>query len=458
MDIEAQLRAGLSARASDIGAASPDLAEDVVAGYRRQQRRRAVAVGAGVIAAAAAVLIPLTVTGAGSDTVAQGPASTTSAAGVEASYQPYDVAPRGNLAANDQYVQELLNRPWSTLPEFAGPPVQTRHVVYVNDGVDGVNALVIGWQDGAWQGLWLQGPAGSTVDDLESTGDAVPVDPDYTSRYTGSQLVMLGRPGDLIEVSPRQDIAADGSIVPAPFQTVSNSDGTATVPGAGLGTARIRVTRDGAVVADTVQYGGQYTQEGSADQLDLSPALEAAAGEPEEPLVRLTVQSVLNQLGLSPADVEVGVRWGGPIGNNNLDATAAIVTVQLPSGATVIVGTVGSQQQAGDTWVSITPCARQILPAGVDPATELIGMRCDLTSLANGASLGNQIIVVPPAGAASIGLTGSSGRVLDTRQLTGPAYVGPAPDGLSGVTAADPNGTQLAANPLLTIDDLQLTD
>ncbi|MEI4270606.1 hypothetical protein TEK04_02620 [Klenkia sp. LSe6-5] len=292
--------------------------------------------------------------------------------------------------------------------------------------------------------------------DLVAAGDATPVDPSWASMYTGSQLLLIGRPGDAIEVSARQDIAADGSIVAAPFVDVAEADGTGVVEGAGLGTARIRVVRNGAVVVDQTVVGGQEAQEGTAEQLDLSAALAAAAGDPEQSLVRMMAQEVLNRLGLAPSAVVVGVRWGGPIGNANLAATSAVVTVRLPSGATVVVGAVGSEQQAGDTFVTVAPCAQAILPAGTDVDRLLVAMRCDLTALADGRSLGNQLVVVPPVGTAEVQLTGAGGEVIDSRELTGPVYVEPAPDGVVGAVALAADDEVLARMPLLGVAPLQV--
>ena len=249
-----------------------------------------------MVAAVAAVVVPFAVTGG-----------------------PTDVAPRGSLASDTGYLAALVELSWSSLPEFTGPPVETRSVVWADDGVDGVVALVIGWQDGGWQGLWLEGPPGAEVADLVPSGDATGVDPGWASRYTGSQLLLIGRPGDVVEVSPRQDIDADGAIVPAPLVSVGRPDGTAVLDGAGLGTATVRVTRDGVVVVDTTLVGGQEVQEGTADQLDLSAALGAAADDPGEPLVRLLVQGVLNRLGLAPTEVVVVP----PAGTATLQLTGA---------------------------------------------------------------------------------------------------------------------------------------
>lgn len=455
MDIETRLRHDLAHRAGDISAAPTDLHEQVLAGHHTQRRHQMGLAALAAALVAIVALVPLTV-GSNGPSVG-GPAATT-APGVEAGYVPWDVAPRGSLAGDAAYLQALVQKPWSSLPEYAGPPVETRHVVFAGEIGGEVEALVIGWQDGGWQGIWWEGPADVAAADLAATGDAMPLDPDFVQQYTGSVLLMIGRPGDTIEISPRQDIAADGSIVPAPFVPVADATGVGTVDAAALGTARIRVTRDGQVVVDQVLHGGQQTREGTADQLDLSAALGAAAGEPEEPMVRLMVQSFLNQTGLGIDEVTVGVRWGGPIGNRNLAATSAVVTIGVPSGATVVLGGVGSEQTNGDTWVAIAPCGQAVLPAGTDVDALLVAMRCDLTSIKDGAGLGSQVVVVPPAGAAAVQLTGGSGGVIDTRELTGPAYVGAAPDGLAGVTALDATGGVLTEAPLLGMADLQLAD
>ena len=59
-------------------------------------------------------------------------------------------------------------------------------------------------------------------------------------------------------------------------------------------------------------------------------------------------------------------------------------------------------------------------------------------------------------GTATLQLTGAGGAVIDTRELTGPAYVGPAPDGLLGAVALGADGQVVAQAPLLGLEPLQL--
>lgn len=458
MDIETQLRHDLAGRADDIQAAPASMFDDVVAGARHQHRRRLGALAVGACAVVAAVAIPLVVqTGPAPST---GPiAGGTTAPAVEARYEPYEVGPRGSLAGDPAYLRALLERPWSSLPEYAGPPVETRQVVFAGNVGDGVQALVIGWQNGQWTGLWLQGPTGAAPEELEPTGDATPVDPIRPLlQFLPTALLVLGEPGDTIELSANQQIAADGSITRAPFQGVEAPDGVATIPAEGLRTAQLRISRSGQVVLDTVLWGGQQYREGTAEQIDLSGALSGAVGDPDQDVVRLMVQGVLNQTGISATDVTVGVRWGGAIGNRNLPATAAVVTVGLPSGATVLLGSQANSQQVdgGDSWTTNAPCLQSILPAGTDVDGMVIVMRCDLSDLSNGASLGSQLVVVPPAGTASLRLIGTSGSVIDERSMSGPAYVGASPDGLAAVAALDGAGNVLAESPVQAVAGIQL--
>lgn len=446
MDIEQRLRMDLAERAHDIVEA-PGLLGSVLEGHRRQNRRRVGLLAAGVCAAVVAVAVPLATADLGTGDAGGGADRT--AALVD--YEPYPVAPRGNLADDAAYVSGLLERDWFASPEFPEPPLDTRQVLFAAEVPGGIQALVTGWQDGTRIGLWLHGPAGVTPAELEPSNEPnpVPTDEPLSSTWTKDgvgALIVLARPGDTIEVSPRQDIAPDGTVVQAPFEIVGGADGVAVVDAARLNpmTSALRITRDDVVVREGIAGGGG-SEGGGAGEVDVDDALAGATGDPDPALVRQLVDFVLHELGLTADQIAVDVLWGGPVGNRNRpDVVAAALTVRLPSGAVVAVGGYSDVQQpnGGDALTSIGLCLRQILPAGT--VVTSVAMRCDLYSLEDGAGLGSQLIVVPPEGTARLQLIGASGAVLDTRQFDGPVWVGPAPDGLGSVAALDADGQMLA--------------
>jgi len=455
MDIEQRLRNDLADRAADIDTA-PDLLDSVLDGHRRQNRRRAGLLAAGVCAAVAAVAIPLGAGGFADTGGGSGREWTASAVG----YEPYAVGPRGDLVDDAGYVEGLLERDWYPSPDLPEPAPETRQVLFAGEVPGGVRALVSGWEDGRRTGLWLYGAPGAGPGELDALGDPAPLpdgDPiSFLSIVDGSgALVVLAEPGDLIEVSSGVTVAANGSTVRTPFEPVGGPDGLAVVDAASLSprTTAVRVSRDGTVLSDGPVGSAIVGGGGGSDSF---ASLDGAVGSPDPALVQQLVDGVLEELDLTPEQVDVDVLWGGPIGNRNRpDVIAAALSVRLPSGAVVAVGGYSDVQQpdGGDQLTSIAPCLRQVLPAGAEP--DSVAMRCDLYSLGDGANLGSQLVVVPPPGTTQLRLVGVSGSVLDTRAVDGPAWVGPAPDGLGSVTALDDDGEILAEIPLGTVESLR---
>lgn len=453
MDVEAQLRAGLSSRAADIDTAPAGLVDDVLAGHRRSVHRRRAALAAGVLAVVVAVAVPLGTTAAGPG----GGSSSEAPAQLASERYPYE--PRGSLAEDADYVDGLLARDWWPASVGPQPAVDTRQVVFAGEVPGGVMALVTGWLDGARVGQWLGGPVGDPAD-LGPIAEPVPVPDDRAVSYLWSvdgvgALVVVSAPGDVVEVSPAQDITAAGQVVRAPYAVVGGPDGTAVVDVAGLNPASydVRVTRDG----QPVEVGGGGMLGGGGADPDVSGPVAEAAGDPDPDVVRQLVQGVLQRTGLSADQVDVGVRWGGPVGNRTQAADAAVVTVGLPSGATVlVVGASYTQDGVGEFSTATITCGQAVLPAGAVVDDQLVVARCDLSSVADGASLGSQVVVVPPAGTTDVQLTGAGGAVIDDRELTGPAYVGPAPDGVQGAVALGAGGAVVAQAPLLGVQQLQV--
>ena len=466
MDLETRLRLDLAARADDITAAPVDLVDAVLDGHRSGRRQRAslLAVAAAVVAVAVAVPVALQGGGGGQTATPGATASASPASGPVVPYQRYDLPPRGSLAGDPGYLQGLLDRPWSPGDPAAGPPPATRQVVFAGEVPGGVQALVVGEQDGGLVGLWLNGLTGTAPADLDASNEAGPVDLTRPVAFTHTQdgaraLVVIGRPGDVIEVSTGQTIGADGSIARLPYEVVGDDTGVAVVDAAGLSprTTRVRVTRDGAEVEVSGEGGSSG---GALVEPDLTGAFTGATGSPDAGLVRMLVQPLPDELGTPAADLEVHVLWGGSIAvAEQPDAEAVVLTVRLPSGAVLLLGGRGEQRAAesdGGGFTSGGPCAQALLPTGTDVSATGVAMVCVLDD-PQGADgeLGRQLVVVPPAGTADLWAVDRDGDVLETYAALGSALVVPAPDGVTAVAALDAGGAVLAEVPVTGQQQLQ---
>jgi hypothetical protein len=344
-----------------------------------------------------------------------------------------------------------LERPWSIVDQTTDPAPETRQVVFAGEVPGGVQALVVGEQDGGMVGLWLNGPTGASPSQLVASNDSRPIDLGQPVSYTHTQdgvgaLIVVGRPGDQIELSRGQELGADGVLTRLPYQAVGDPTGIAVVNAGGLTlwTTAIRVTRDGQVIDMQSEGGGAG---GAYQEPDVTGALAGAAGDPDRSVVRAALDVVLPSLGLTYDQVQVQVLWGGAIGNSaKPDAVAAVLTVRAPSGAVALLGWMGANRasdEQGGGLGEAGPCAIALLPAGTDVSVTGVAMSCDLYSTRDGSDLGHQLVVVPPAGTTDLQAVDADGDVLESYGLYGPALVTPAPDGVTRVTALDAAGQVL---------------
>ena len=489
MDIETRLREDLADTAATIERAPDGLFADVVAGARRQRRNRVAALGAAACAVIAAVTVPLVVTDGPSHTPATGDTAAPSATAT-ATYQPsvayerYPYDPRGSLAGDRAYVQGLLDLPWKRLDgslELIPEPTR-KQVVFAGAVPGGVQALVIGWDDArvvdgepqpaGWVSLWLHGPAGTSAADLQVSAEPGRIDPTLPVSQSVlvdgvGAMVVIARPGDVIEYSRGTVIKADGTIEREPYTVVGDASGVAAIDVAGTSglTSAVRVTRDGKVVEARGGIWGMSDGGTDPGAFDPTTALVGAAGTPDAGLVRLEMSSLLPEIGLTQDQVETHVLWGGPLGAPKVpDAEAAVFTVRVPSGAVVLVGAMGQGRSGasdGGGFTSVGACAKAVLPAGTDVAATGVAMRCDPHSTKNGAVLASRLVVLPPAGTARIDLAreaGDGSTVTEGIPAQGPAVVTDVPDGLSSVTALDGFGAVLGAVPLREVQDVRLHD
>jgi hypothetical protein len=467
MDIETRLRHGLADRAGDIAAAPDGLYEQVLDGHRTQRRHRAGLVLLVAFIAVVAVLVPLTIGSGGGGQTATPSRTSAAPTGPAVSYQPYDQPTRGSLAGDAAFVQGLLDLPWgrrdSSDQLIPDPAAATRSVVFAGAVPGGVQALVIGWEDGGWVGRWLHGAPGEAPADLAPSNEPGRVDPSLPMTQSWQSdgvggLVVVGRPGDVIEFSFGQTIAADGSITRDPFQEVGDPDGVAVIDLTGVydRTSSLRITRDGQVLEELGSAGGGSEGWAVGDGY-LPGALDGASGSPDPGLVRNAVDTLVPDLGAPVDQLGTRVLWGGPIGNSQEpSAVAVILTVQVRSGAVVLAGWYGADLAAepGGPGPTYGPCLQAVLPAGTDVAATGAAMVCNFVGRKDGADLGHQLVVLPPTGTAEVRLTGANGIVLHTAPVSGPALVASS-DGVAGVTALDAAGAVIGQLPIRGVQDLR---
>jgi hypothetical protein len=440
---------------------APALVRAVVARHRAQRRQR-IGMGAVVLAVAAVVgVVPAVLTGG--DVPASPSAPSAGVPGADVLSGPT----RGSLAGDAVFVEAVRQLSWTEADDpdaptaTADPPLGTRHVVFAGDVPGGRWALVAGQEVTGSQGsavLWFVGPEGAAADQLQPaqlSGGLLPGTPvALTDAGTGT-LVVVGAPGDAIEVSPRQEIAADGSVSRA-WQPVDAPDGvavTALSPAAtGYDEAvRYRVRRGGAEVVTSLPPGfraGGYQPaapsigwpRGSAD-----PSVGAALAG--------TAADVLTRIGLSPAEVPFAVVWSGDLPASGGPSTRlSLLTATLPSGATYtearLTHEVDGREQVGAL------CGSEVRAAGAPLTAQTFAVRCDVPGVEDSPAAESSLVVVAPAAAVGARVLDGAGRPVSEYGLDGGAAVVPAPPGAATVQALAADGTVVDEQPLMGLVDL----
>lgn len=127
-------------------------------------------------------------------------------------------------------------------------------------------------------------------------------------------LVVLVAPGDTVELSPRIEVGADGSVA-CEFAPVETGDGVAVTevdrPTPYRSPGLYRVLRDGAVVESRpvpVSSGSEYV----GDPPVPAP-LDPAGEEPVAETVDLALQGALAQAGVTQEQVRLDLLFSGPL-------------------------------------------------------------------------------------------------------------------------------------------------
>lgn len=480
-DVELQRRL---ARLAERTAPPPrdQLAGAVVARHRAQRRQAAGMTG--LVAAVAALVVVST-------TVLDGRDNSSAATAVDAAATESAVAAaavdvlagptRGSLAEDAAFVEAVRQLPWTSEAtagaEVPDAPPDTRRVVFAGDVPGGRWALVAGTNDedpeqddpglqtdlGALSDVavaWFAGPEGATPDQLELLSVPRGVDPRYPQALSDSAsgaLVVVAAPGDVVEVSPRPEIAADATVSRA-WQPVDAPDGLVVLalPSSDTSTTaalRYRVTRDGAEVTITGPDG--RSQEGrtppSVPLTWLRPAPPAAPGDV---LVASEIEFMLARTGLATQEVSFAVPWAGDVaGPRDRPARVTVLAAALPSGALYLSAPYGyALDDSGG--VGGSGCGSDLLPSGAPLDQRTFVLRCDVVDGTSAAMTTSSLIVVAPAAATKARALDLDGGVLAEFGLTDGVAVVPFPEGGATVETLTADGTVLATTRPLTFADL----
>jgi DNA-directed RNA polymerase specialized sigma24 family protein len=474
---DAELRAELAALAED-GRSPLDPAEAAADAERqvlsRRRRRRPIAIAA----AAAAIVLAVPVL-----TAQDAPAPPTPAVHDRPDPSPSltevdltGLPTRGPLAGDREFLAGMQARPWENDALFGDYPVGidttegSRSVLYAGDVAAGRWALVVGRpvpvdpSDPIDEGIgpafapdavlmaWFTGPPGAAPEDMRMSTFPYEVFPGMTPALldpgTGT-LVVVGAPGDAVEISERVEINADGS------------DTRTWTPAAvddGIAVASVDPLEApwGWAVNFRIFRGEGVLMTNSPDSISPpSPELELpdlgiqyAGGRPDTAGRRAAEWAAfiaLSSLGAPTSDTEVSARVVEPVPHG--EGSVALVTITLPSGAYLV-----SAQWAWTVELDFpggNNCGLDVRPSQPPPDERLLVASCDMYDPLDGRVLGTELIAAVPPGVATLRLYRGDGTFLGEEKVTGRAMVLPMPAGTRSVEAVTAGGVSLGRSDLL---------
>ena len=425
-------------------------------------------------AAACAVAVAVAVPALRTAEPAPGPAAAEPTRARTPSAAPVDLAElpaRGSLADDQAFLSGLLGLSWD-LPEDFGvpgeltPAPETRRVLFAGDVPGGRWALVIGRPPAVQPGqvdvpvlpdehvmAWFTGPPGAAPADMRMRsypyGFMAGALPALLDPRTGT-MVVLAAPGDVVEVSGRPEIAADGTRsrtwVAAPMQ-----DGVAVAQLEAVGlpwlwSVSFRLVSD-----------SQTATTGMPDVVLTEPQpqmprmqVRYPSGRPPEAHVQAVQNvsgSVLSQLGLAPEDTEITAHVTADLPAPH-DGEVALVSVRVPSGALVV--TSGWSQRLPDGLSAMAgECGTEVRPAGAPAAARVIAAACEMWDHGTGEPAGTVLMVAVPPEVAAVRTYDGDGDFLGEHPVTGGTLVVPMPAGATQVEAVTGSGVLLGRTDML---------
>ncbi|MGX5656933.1 hypothetical protein ACWKWC_19325 [Geodermatophilus nigrescens] len=441
----------------------PDLPEALIGEGRRRRRRRrralsAVAAAAAVaLAAAPAVLdrLPTSAAPAPGVGVAEPGEPTTSEGQSPAAVLPdadvYSGPSRGSLAGDAAFLAGMAELPWPEMPTgFEQPPDGPRTVVYATEAAGQRWALVaVDAGDDLVVVNWFAGPSGASPEQME-----VVAFPETLPRSTPAALLdadtgtvlIVAAPGDRLEVSPRPDVDAAGT-VGRTFEAVPTAAGTgvAAVGARRSGwdwSVRVQVQRgdDTATFLPVLVTRAPFVPTPTVVTLlrpapGPSPADGILDGQPDE---------ILSQVGLSAEDVTFTALWAGDVpATGGLTARVRLLAATLPSSAVYVTASAGVALD--ETSFSGFTCGAGVLPAGAPIAERTVALRCTSPDL-----VGDHLLVAGPLQGATVQLIAANSTVTAEHDLPGGAAAIPVTGAVSAVAVLDAAGAVVAGSGVVT--------
>jgi DNA-directed RNA polymerase specialized sigma24 family protein len=468
---DGELRAELTALAEDelspvdAGEVAGDAEKAVIA---RRRRRWPLAMAA---AAAAIVLaVPALTAQEAPPEATETPARTRLPSAPEVDLT--ELPPRGSMADDREFLAGMLQRPWES-PAVVEYPMdittaeESRRVIYAGDVPSGRWALVVGRPEPVGpveegiggpfmtDGLimaWFTGPPGAAPEDMEMSTLPYEIFPGMTPALLdpgSGTLVVVGAPGDAVEVSERVEVNADGSDTRT-WTPAEVDDGIAVarvrpVDVPWTWALNYRVFRDGDVLSAS-SPDSIYPSSPDLDLPDLG--VEYPEGTPDAAGRRAANWAAfigLSSLGAPTDETEVTARVVEAVPDG--EGTVAMVTVTLPSGAFLV-----SAQWAWDVTEEFpggADCGLEVRPAQPPPDGRLLVAGCDMYDPLDGRALGRVLVAAVPSGAATLRLYRGDGSFAGEREVTGSAMVVPMPQGTQSVEAVTAGGVLRGRSDLL---------
>ncbi|MGY1796122.1 hypothetical protein ACI796_19305 [Geodermatophilus sp. SYSU D00525] len=365
-----------------------DLARAVVTRHRARRRQTLGLTAVAAAVAAVVVAVPVALRDPGDGDV---PAVGVAAPGPAAASADVLTGPtRGSLAGDAAFVEGVRQLPWTDSPGDHAPdsPPEARRVVYAGDAAGRRWVLVAGEDPamaanrpvdpadptaaGTLAAVWFTGPEGAAPEQLQRAGSMSGLAagrPVALSDASTGALLVVAAPGDVVEVSRRPEVAADGT-VGRDFVPVDAPDGVAALaldPATGSydEALRYRVVRDGATVVTAMPMTWR-----PEDSTPPSPALAVGT----DPVLDAAVDHVFVVTGLRPEEVTLDLVWSGSVPGGDGPGTLRLLAATLPSGAAYLEATLTGS--AGTGAASGTWCATDLLPAGAPVTARGFVLRC----------------------------------------------------------------------------------
>ncbi|MGY1856099.1 hypothetical protein [Modestobacter sp. SYSU DS0290] len=442
IDVEIELRSHLANRPTPLAPDPRDLVTRTRDRHRRRRRHQAAVAGVGLSVALVFGAVPVV----GALLPEPGTAVDAAAPSRGVSTQSlYDLPTRGPLADDSAWLQAVAALPWRAdeLDPDTPPPVDSRRVAWAGD-VAGVRvAFVLGSADGRLSGTWFTGPAGAVPAAMtQATGGqrVVRNQPlgflDVPAGGSSGVLVVVGLPGDTVELVDGTTVTADGEERvdrrPLPGEDGVAAGRISTLRGLAHG-VRAVVSRNGQEL-DSMSY----VSSDRATAIARSPV--EGLTDPRGVRSRVSAETLQQVLGTVVGAYGSGMDGAtpvllaaGPTGSGEL----VLAGITFRSGATVLV--VGATRLKADGATTGSASTADPQPAGVPLVDQLLAV-----------PLGGDLALSGPRDAAVAEVLDGDGALLTTLPLVAGSGVGSAGDGPAAASvrflAAD--GTVLAEAPV----------